>query len=250
MENQEKVERLYFELASESRISILQEIEKHKGKMREIARKLDLTTTETFRQLQRLADALLIQKEPGGNYIITEYGTLILRLSGTFEFLYKHRKFFSTREFKRLPTQFLDRIGELSQAEFSADMMANINVAERITREAEQYMWGGGAEQPLNIRHILVESIPRGVKYKFLFPRRYIPNTPGLPGMERAVEWRALENLPVNFVMNEKEAAISFCLPDGRTDYVGFISKDLSFVNWIKELFLYYWDKGERTIQS
>lgn len=133
MENQEKVERLYFELASESRISILQEIEKHKGKMREIARKLDLTTTETFRQLQRLADALLIQKEPGGNYIITEYGTLILRLSGTFEFLYKHRKFFSTREFKRLPTQFLDRIGELSQAEFSADMMANINVAERIS---------------------------------------------------------------------------------------------------------------------
>ncbi len=250
MENEERVERLYFELASESRLSILREIETQSGKLRETARKLDLTTTETFRQLQRLTDALLIQKQPDGNYTITEYGNLILRLSSSFEFLYKRRQFFAMHEFKRLPTQFLNRIGELSKADFSTDMMANINAAERVTKDAEQYMWGGGAEQPLNIRHILVESIPRGVKYKFLFPRKYIPNAPGFPGMERAVEWRALENLPANFVITEKEAAISFCLPDGRTDYVGFLSNDPAFVNWVKELFLYYWDKGERILQS
>jgi predicted transcriptional regulator len=74
LENQEPIERLYFELASESRLSILQEISKQDGKMREIARKLELTTTETFRQLQRLNDALLVQKKPEGTYAIRSTG--------------------------------------------------------------------------------------------------------------------------------------------------------------------------------
>ncbi len=246
MADGEGVERLFFELASESRLSILREISREKGKMREIAHKLDLTTTDTFRQLQRLSDALLIEKQNDGSYSITQYGIFVLRFSGTLEFLFRHRQFFSTRDFSQLPSQFLDRIGELSKAEFSSDMMANINAAERITREAEQYMWGGGAEQPLNIHHILVETIPRGVKYKFLFHKRYIPNAPSIPGMERSVEWRAIEEIPVNFVMSEKEAGISFCLPDGKTDYAGFIGKDPTFMNWVRELFQYYWAKGTR----
>lgn len=246
MADDEGIERLFFELASESRLSILSKISSEKGKMREIARKLDLTTTDTFRQLQRLSEALLIEKQTDGSYGITQYGTFVLRFSGTLDFLFKHRQFFSSHDFSQLPSQFLDRIGELSKAEFSSDMMANINVAERITREAEQYLWGGGSEQPLNIRHILIESIPRGVKYKFLFHKRYIPTAPTVAGMERAVEWRAIEDIPVNFVMSEKEAAISFCLPDGKTDYVGFIGKDPTFVNWVKELFQYYWAKGLR----
>jgi len=105
-------------------------------------------------------------------------------------------------------------------------------------------MWAGAAEQTLSIRHILVESIPRGVKYKFLFHKRYIHAAPIFPGMERAVEWRAIEDIPVNFVISEKEAGISFCLPDGKTDYAGFFGKDPTFISWVKDVFQYYWTKG------
>jgi predicted transcriptional regulator len=244
--DEEGIERLFFELASESRLSILREINGHKGKMREIARKLNLSTTDTFRQLQRLSDALLVEKQNDGNYSITQYGVLVLRFSNNLEFLFKHRTFFSSHDFTRLPSQFLDRIGELSKAEFSSDTMASINVVQRIIREADQHMWTGAAEQPLSIRHILVESIPRGVKYKFLFPKRYITPALTFPGMERAVEWRAIEDIPVNLVLSEKEAGISFYLPDGKTDYVGFFGKDPTFMNWVKDVFEYYWVKGTR----
>ncbi len=169
MEDEEGIEKLFFELASESRLSILREINRQKGKMREIARKLNLSTTDTFRQLQRLNDAMLVQKQNDGNYGITQYGIFVLRSSNNLEFLFKYRPFFSSHDFNRLPSQFLDRIGELSKAEFSSDTMASINVVQRIIREADKYMWTGVAEQPLSIRHILVESIPRDVKYKFLF---------------------------------------------------------------------------------
>ncbi len=246
MEDEEGVERLFFELASESRLGILREINRQKSKMRELARKLDLSTTDTFRQLQRLSDALLVQKQNDGSYGITHYGIFVLRLSDNLEFIFKHRTFFYSHDFMRLPSQLLDRIGELSKAEFSSDIMASINVVQRIIREADQFVWAGAAEQPLSIRHILVESIPRGVKYKFLFDRRHVQATSTVPGMERAVEWRAIENLPVNFVISEKEAGISFNLPNGKTDYAGFFGKDPTFMNWVKELFQFYWTKGTR----
>ena len=243
MENQDQIERLYFELSSESRLSILRDLSKKEGKMREIARRLDLTTTEAFRQLQRLSDAQLVQKNQEGAYTISEYGLLVLRFSSFFEFIHSHREYLSTHNIRRIPYQFLDRIGELSHADFSTDAMGNINAAKRRTREAEEYMWGGGVEQPLDIRAAVQENIPKGVKYKFLFPKRFIPRERVLPA--NMAEWRSFEDLPANFCMNEKEAGISFCYIDGRVDYVSFVGKDPEFVNWVKDLYLYYWDKGK-----
>ncbi len=251
LENQEKIERLYFELASESRLSILREISKQGAKMREVSRKLQLTTTETFRQLQRLNEALLVKKTPEGTYAITEYGLLVLQFSTFLEFIHQHRQYFSTHNVRKLPYQFLNRICELSQAEFSPNVMGNINAAERITREAEKYMWGGGLEQPLSIGTALTEGISRGLKYRFLFPKRFIPREPTstIPGLSQAAEIRTMEDLPFNVVMSEKEAGISFQFLDGRVDYVSFIGRDPVFLNWVKEVFLYYWDKGNRIIR-
>ena len=206
MEDQERIERLYFELASESRLGILQEISKQDRKMREVTRKLELTTTETFRQFQRLNDALLVQKKSDGTYNITEYGLLVLQFSAFLEFIHKHRRYFSTHNVRNLPYPFLNRIGELSQAEFSPDVMGNINAAERIATEAEKYMWGGSGEQPLNIRKALQEGISKGVRYRFLFPKRFIPKEPTITGLAQVAEIRSMEDLPFNVAMNEKEA--------------------------------------------
>jgi predicted transcriptional regulator len=244
LEEQERVERLYFELSSESRLSILRELSKRKGKMREIARRLDLTTTEAFRQLQRLGDVLLVHKSPEGAFGVTEYGLLVLRFSSFFEFIHKNREYLSTHNIRNIPDQFLDRIGELSYADFNPNSMSNINAAERITREAEKYMWGGGVEQPLNIRAAVKENIPKGIKYRFLFPERFIPRETALP--IQVAEWRSSEELPANFCMNEREAGISFSYIDGRVDYTSFIGTDPLFIGWVRDLFLYYWDRGSR----
>jgi predicted transcriptional regulator len=246
LESPDRIERLYFELASESRLSILKEISKQKGKMKEIAKQLDLTTTETFRQLQRLNDSLLIQKNPEGSYSITEYGLLILQFSASFEFIHSRRQYFSAHNVRRLPYQFVNRIGELSRTEFSPNIMDNINAAERITREAEKYMWGGGLEAPLNINATIQQGAAKGLKYRFLFPKRFIPKESTIPGLAKAAEIRSIEDLPFNVVMSEKEAGISFQYADGRVDYVSFLGKDPIFLGWVKEVFMYFWEKGSR----
>ena len=103
MGNNEKIEKLFFELASESRLSILHELQNENLKMHEIARRLDVTATEAFRQLQRLSKALLVQKQPEGTFAITFYGKLVLHLSSSFEFVSKHREYFLTHDVWQIP---------------------------------------------------------------------------------------------------------------------------------------------------
>ena len=68
------LEKLFFELASESRLSILLELQGENLKMQEIARRLNVTPTEAFRQLERLSAARLVQRQPDGTFALSEYG--------------------------------------------------------------------------------------------------------------------------------------------------------------------------------
>src|SRR4030066_1807393 len=105
MGNEAGIEKLFFELASESRLGILRELEKENLKMQEIARRLDVTATEAFRQLERLSAALLVQKQPAGTFALAEYGKLVLQTSSSLSFISKHKDYFSTHDIMRLPCQ-------------------------------------------------------------------------------------------------------------------------------------------------
>ncbi len=241
----EGLDRLFFELSSESRLGILRELGDKGLKMQEVARRLDLTTTDAFRQMQRLGEALLIKKQPDGSYTITPYGRLVLQLSTPLEFLHEHREYFLTHDLFCLPYQFVDRIGELSGASLSMDSMANVNKAVQMVRDAEQYMWGGGPEQPLEAAGLIIyERALEDIKFKFLFPERFLPDRTALAETPPNVEWRGLADIPVTIVLTERGAGVSFPLVGGKADYAAFIGNDPASLGWVKDLFAYYWEKG------
>jgi DNA-binding MarR family transcriptional regulator len=239
------LDKLLFELASESRLGILRELQTKNLKMQEVARQLDLTATDAFRQLQRLSEASLIQRQPDGAYTITHYGRLVLQSTSSLEFLEKHREYFLTHDIRCLPGPFVNRIGELSQANLNMDSMENINRSEQIIREAQIFFWGGGGEQPLkSVGHLVYEQMPESVRFRFLFPANFLPDDGDLYETPKNIEWRRLADIPVTIVLSEKEGGIAFRLAGGRADYAGFIGKDPVFRNWVKDLFLYYWERG------
>ncbi|MDH5690733.1 MAG: hypothetical protein OEY81_04835 [Candidatus Bathyarchaeota archaeon] len=246
MENDEGLAKLFFELASESRLSILRELQRENLKMQEIARRLDVTATEAFRQLQRLSEALLVKKQPDSTFAIAEYGKLMLQLSSSLEFVSKHKDYFSTHDVMRLPNQFVNRIGELSQTTLVMDTVESLNKGEHAFMEAEQYGWGiAEGTIPEHMGPIMDERIRKGVKLKFLIPENRLPADVSPPAIAKNVEMRGLSDLPALVVLTEKEAAILFRLVGGRMDYAGFYGEDPVFLNWVKDLFLYYWDKGK-----
>jgi predicted transcriptional regulator len=204
MEN-EGIEKLFFELASESRLSILRELQTENLKMQEIARRLDVTATEAFRQLERLSAALLVQKQPEGTFAITQYGKLVLQLSSSLDFAFKHKEYFLTHD-----------------------------------------VWGiAEGVVPELMGPVMSERALKGLKLKFLIPENRLSAEPPPPTTPRNIEIRSLSDIPAIIAVTEKEAAACFRLAGRRMDYAGFYGKDPAFLNWVKELFLYYWDKGK-----
>jgi predicted transcriptional regulator len=241
------VEKLFFELASESRLGILRELQIENLRMQDIARRLDVTATEAFRQLQRLSEAMLVQKQPEGTFAITQYGKLVLQLSSSLDFVFKHKNYFLTHDVWRLPCQFVNRIGELSQTNLIMDTIEGLNKGERMFMEAEQYAWGlAEGRVPELMDPIMNERIRKGVKARMLFLESFLPPNAIPPAKQPNLENRTLSDIPAVIGLTEKEAAICFHLVGGRTDYAGFFGKDPIFLNWVKDLFLYYWDKGKR----
>ncbi|MCW4004555.1 MAG: DUF1724 domain-containing protein [Candidatus Bathyarchaeota archaeon] len=228
---------LFYELASESRFSILQELKEKDWKMNDIARKLDLTTTETFRQLQRLSDAALTKKQPEGTYTITEYGRLLLEFTSPLAFLLKNKQYFLAHDLSQLPHQFIMRIDELSQTELILGMVESTTKISTMIGQAKQYMWGISPEPLVQQFDFISKEVPKGAEYRILSPQppAKLPN----------LESRTLSDPPLSMAVTEKQAAVCFRLIGGKVDYASFFGDDQAFRTWAKDLFLYYWEKAK-----
>lgn len=244
MENQVELAKLFFELASDSRLSILNELQKETLKMQEIARRLDVTATEAFRQLERLSTASLVARQPEGTYTITPYGKLVLQLSSPLGFLLKYREYFSTHNAQVLPYQFINRLGELDAANYIADTMESLNKAQRLFIEMQQFGWGmAEGVVPELMGPVMDQQVSKGIKLRFLIPESKLPpSTPNIANLEI----RGLPEIPVVIAFSEKEAMICLRLSSGKIDYSAFYGIDPVFMGWVKELFLYFWEKGKR----
>jgi predicted transcriptional regulator len=91
-----------------------------------------------------------------------------------------------------------------------------------------------------------VELVPKGVKCRSLFLEHLLPKQPLAPEVARGIELRIVDSFPVSLLMTEKEAGVGFSQVGGRADYAGFLGKDPVFLNWVRDLFLYYWEQGKR----
>lgn len=236
MENEEGVDRLFFEFANKSRLDILRLLEAESLKMQEIARRLDLTATEAFRQLERLSAASLVRRQPDGSYAITQFGKLELNFASTMEFAFKNKQYFLSHDLWRLPQQFVNRIGEFSQTTLKMGLLESTTRSSQIIAEAKKYMWGISIEPMPQSFDEIAKQIPQGVEYRILSPQPPAK----LPNLEN----RTLAAIPLIFAVTEKEAAVCFRFVDGRVDYASFSGSDPAFLNWVKDLFLYYWDKA------
>jgi len=132
----------------------------------------------------------------------------------------------------------VNRIGELSQATLKMGLIESTFKSSQLIGEAKKFMCAVSPEPLPQPFDEIAKQIPKGIEYRILSPQPPVR----LPNLEN----RTLSNSPAIFALTEKEAALCFRFMDGRVDYAGFIGKGEIFLNWVKDLFLYYWDKGKR----
>ena len=241
----ERLDLLFFELASEDRLNILRELNKNSLKMQDIARKLDLTATEASRQLQRMGKAKLIERLPEGVYTVTQFGKLILSLSPSLEFALKHKQYFLNHNIWKLPSSFILRFGELSQGVLLTEMGVVMVKWEELIKSAEEHLWVMTPQRIPSLSRAIEERHSHGVKLRYINPEQLLPTYSEYLLTERTIERRVFNDFDFGILATEKEAMLALPFLDGTPNPSGFFGHDPAFLKWVHDLFLCYWEQAK-----
>ena len=238
---------LLFEFSSIERMSIMKTLLQEHLKLSHISKNLDMTITETSRHLQRLSDIQLIQKEMDGAFAPTPLGELALSLFSSFEFISNHKEYFLEHNILALPSELVNRIGDLSNTELNTDVVRVLAHVNTMFQEAEEYIWVMSYSHSLpSTIPIVEERLEKGVTLQRIFPMDIIPPT----GEAETISGpcRTLPKVDARIMMTEKEAMCSLPSIDGKTDYSSFVGVDSKFHKWCSDLYNYYWERASPAV--
>ena len=260
----ESTQRIFFELASDQRLSILfklnrkQKSETGVYNLSKLAKHLNVTMQEVHRNLNRLMDAGLIEKDSTGIFSLTTFGDAIINQIATFDFLSRNKEYFSTHTFgKETRMKFIQRIGALNNCEFISGLVAVIELwKQHIYREATNYIYGMLPQIPLDLIEAVIPKIKEhgGIKFNYILPQKAVVPKMRTELLKNAgfhefikkgiVERRMVDRIQVAIVLNEKQATVMFptAKGQGETDMNSvFYSEDPLFHEWCLDYFRYNW---------
>jgi len=109
-EPNEGVGSLFFELAGDLRLSMLEKLNQKPYRLSQLASELDATMQEAHRNMTRLVGSGLVSKDREGELVLTSYGRTIVAMIPGYEFLYRNKEFFMDHSLGDLPPKFIQRI--------------------------------------------------------------------------------------------------------------------------------------------
>lgn len=176
---EETAANLFFQLSSTDRRHILSALLKEDLKLNEVARRLDMTATETLRQLQRLTEASLLEKMPGGRYRLTSFARLVLDMASPLDFISRYKGYFEDHDALRLPYEFRARLAELSNAALIPTTIDTINKVTEMVKDAQKRMDAVvlGSEALLELTR---QRVHEGLKVRGLMEKRLVSGAPAI----------------------------------------------------------------------
>jgi predicted transcriptional regulator len=245
-------EKTFFELASEQRLAIIFRLNSKKAKISQLAKDLDITMQEAHRNVNRLQQAGLIEKDPDGIFSLTTFGNTIIKQIPTFNYLSKHKEYFSEHILGELPIKFIMRLGALDKCEFVKGVVAILERWKDIYREADEYIYEMVPQVPIDLIEPAFNKVKQGVKYSYVLPRNVIVPKGRKDLLKKlghnellnkgAIERRMVDSVQVAVILNEKHAAVLFPTQKGETDMnMIFYSSDKVFHEWCIDYFRYRW---------
>lgn len=246
-------EKTFFELASQQRLSIIFKLNEKKAKISQIAKDLEITMQEAHRNVNRLQDAGLIEKDPGGVFSLTTFGNTIIKQIPTFNYLSKHKEYFSEHILGELPIKFIMRLGALDKCEYVKGVVAILERWKDIYRQADQYIYEIVPQVPMDLIEPALNRVKdNGIKYSYVLPRNVIIPKGRKDLLKKlghnellnkgAIERRMVDRVQVSVILNEKHAAVLFPTQRGETDMnIIFYSSDQIFHEWCLDYFRYRW---------
>jgi predicted transcriptional regulator len=219
-----------------------------------IAKELDATVPEVFRNFERLARADLITKNSDGDYAITTFGKIVCSQMTLNQFLSSNKKYLKNHDFGDLPQKFLQRMGALSEGQQIKGFVKVMEKWREIYQNADKYIENILYEVPYtqDFIHPLVKKLESNVKLRSILSesailpkdRKQVIDKQGIKKLleNGLMERKMMEIVATVVILNEKEGLVMFPNNSGEVDLgEGFYGKSSLFQEWCHDYFNYCW---------
>ena len=245
----------FLELSSEQRLSIIFRLLEKKTNVSTMAKELESTMPEVYRNFERLVKAELIHKDSDGYYSLTTYGKAVCTHLPSLSFLSNNKKYFKDHDFGDLPKKFIQRIGALESGQYYKGFTKVLECWKDICENSSEYIYDVLYEEPLELLEPIVHKAKNGVKINSIFSestiipreRKKIVEKPDIKKLieSGAIQRRIKNDAKVVVILSEKEACVMFPKSDGETDMSStFYSKEQLFHEWCLDYFKHCWDNS------
>ncbi|MFX1379699.1 MAG: helix-turn-helix transcriptional regulator [Promethearchaeota archaeon] len=249
---------LLFEFSHIERYNVLKKLYDEGKRHSQLQQELKIPGSEISRHLKRLSEKSLVMKDLNNEYQITNIGKIFIRMMDILEVSLVHKDFFNSHEITSIPVFLIFKLGKLKGVEFGNKTMENMEIFENLVKNSENFLYAitdqyqksllKEAENKMRKKSIKIRAlvdksllksynIPDGWSKLFEDPKVFFK--------EMLENIRILEEIKISLIVSDK-GAILFLSKDGEIDYSqSLIDNHDSFVNWTKELFEWYWNKGK-----
>ena len=236
---------LMFELSHPERLKMLQMLKDVPMRLSQISKKLDVTTAEVSRHLDRLNKAKLIERDSGNNYHLTSFAEAVLSEFLNFEFLAQNTDFFIGHDLSTLP-HHLHWFHSMSKGKFISGTLEVSSLIKDLSVNARKYIHVISEEVMRGLVDLDCKRNDEGIHFKKIYPKDADLPREYIDRIGDTFEIKTLDSIPLGFKMNEKTAGLVLRDTKGNLDYSkGFIGEDESYRLWTEAIFDYFWKRAK-----
>ncbi|MCV0392719.1 MAG: transcriptional regulator [Nitrosopumilus sp.] len=257
MDKFEIVSSNFLELASEQRLRILSNLTIRPHRVSQMAKKLNVTSQEIHRNLERLSNSGFVKKGTDEHFHITTVGQLMLSQMPLMLFVSTNQKYFLSHDIGQLPVKFARRLGVLENCEHIKGVTLVLDTWKKIYKNSKEFICDIVNESPPGMDDALLKRIKNDVKYRHIFRKDLKEHEGREEDLQKLgyydlikknkIERKEIGNIGTILILNEKEAGIIFSTSDGEPDLRHmFYGKTSMFHEWCMDYFEHYWKKAKK----
>jgi predicted transcriptional regulator len=227
------------------------------SKISSLARELDITAQEAFRNINRLTEANLIKRgddELGstGVFYLTELGRLIMKQFPYFLVIRKYQLIFEDHTLKNVPDKFVHRLGALQNCNVIKNVTAVFEKLKKLELNTKKCLRIMVSEAWPEEGRILVDRAINGVDVlgmfgrNTVFPQEVIDSViPHIDRLEKSgkIKRKMLDTVELAIYISDSESAVMLPNIKGEVDMsMLLVGNDSIFNEWCLDIFNHFWE--------
>jgi predicted transcriptional regulator len=256
----ENTARTFFELGSAQRLAILYKIAEVKCNLARLSKDLGCTMPEVRRNIIRLTNSGIVDRESNGTFFLTTFGKTILEQIPTLDFLSRNKDYFSDHTFSALPLKFIRRIGSLTNSKLVSGLVTVDERLNDIYNRSQEYVYAMIPEVPIDLIESIVARLKKienkNFRFSYILPahatvpkrRKQLLETLGFEELLKkgTVERKMVNSLLVGIVLNDEQGCVMFPRIH-RNNKIEidmnsmFYGEDPDFHEWCLDYYRYIW---------